>query len=79
MDTFCEQLITIKKTTADWLAILGYFALASLLSCVAIYFLFYFVNIFDLLLWYKSNERANKNGWWEIKSAERKNHRKAVW
>ena len=38
MDTFCEQLITIKKTTADWFAILGYFALATVLSFIALTF-----------------------------------------
>lgn len=65
MDTFCEQLLTIRKTTADWLAILGYFALASLLSCVAIYFLLYFgmipivLSLLFLFIAYKLSVRHN--------------------
>lgn len=65
MDTFCEQLITLKKTTSDWFAILGYFAASSLLSCAAIYFLIYFgvipfaLSFLFLFLAYKLSTRHN--------------------
>ena len=65
MDTFREQLYSIRKTPADWFAILGYFALSGILSCITFYFLLFFgmipivISIIFLYIAYRLAVRHN--------------------
>lgn len=49
MDTFCEQIIAVRKTPLQYLAIIGYWLLALLLSGIAFLFIYYLGMIAPVL------------------------------